>query len=148
MPQLLGAVMGASVLPPSVRTRALTAVRRALGAHGFEAAPGVRVRRVDGDVVIVPPAAGTPFRPGAPPEEVVWRGVAPEQRWAMEVLGLRPGIAVVRDDVNRRFRRLLRDAHPDHGGSAKGAGDRIAELAEARRILLDLAASAAASTHG
>jgi hypothetical protein len=148
MPQLLGAVMAASVLPPTVRALALDAVRRALHAHGFQPAPGVVLRRVDGGVVIIPPATGATFRPGAPPEEIIWSGVAPEQRWAMEVLGLRPDIAVVRDDVNRRFRRMLRDAHPDHGGAAKGAGDRIAELTEARRILFDIAASAAASTHG
>ena len=42
---------------------------------------------------------------------------AADQRWAMEVLGLRAGMDVERDDVNRRFRRLLRDAHPDSGGA-------------------------------
>jgi hypothetical protein len=38
--------------------------------------------------------------------------------------------------VQRRFREMLRDAHPDHGGAAEGAAARIAELTEARRILL------------
>lgn len=38
--------------------------------------------------------------------------------------------------VQRRFRELLRDAHPDHGGRTDAAAVRIAELAEARRILL------------
>ncbi len=60
--------------------------------------------------------------------------------WAMEVLGLGridddvdvPG----RSEVQRRFRDLLRAAHPDHGGAIDGAADRIAELTEARRILL------------
>ena len=57
----------------------------------------------------------------------------------MEVLGLRAGMDVERDDVNRRFRRLLRDAHPDSGGAAAQAAARIAELTEARAILLDVA---------
>lgn len=41
-----------------------------------------------------------------------------------------------RTAVQRRFRELLRDAHPDHGGDAGDAAKRIAELTEARRILL------------
>ncbi len=41
-----------------------------------------------------------------------------------------------RDDVQRRFRWLLRDAHPDHGGEVDEAAQRIADLSEARRILL------------
>jgi curved DNA-binding protein CbpA len=59
----------------------------------------------------------------------------------MEVLGLRAGMNIDRDDVNRRFRRLLRDAHPDSGGAAGAAAARIAELTEARTILLELASS-------
>ncbi|MBX7070450.1 MAG: hypothetical protein K1X38_13765 [Microthrixaceae bacterium] len=38
--------------------------------------------------------------------------------------------------VSRAFRTLLIEAHPDHGGSVELAADRIAELREARRILL------------
>jgi DnaJ-class molecular chaperone len=38
--------------------------------------------------------------------------------------------------VQRRFRSLLREAHPDHGGITDEAANRIAELTEARRILL------------
>lgn len=61
-------------------------------------------------------------------------------RWAIEVLGLTdpadahavPG----RSAVQRRFRDLLREAHPDHGGARDAAAERIAELTEARRILL------------
>ncbi len=57
--------------------------------------------------------------------------------WALGVLGLalngeRPEVA----DIRRGFRRALIQAHPDHGGSERQAADRIAELAEARRILL------------
>jgi curved DNA-binding protein CbpA len=54
----------------------------------------------------------------------------------MEVLGYGPADEPSRDDVRRRYRRLLRLAHPDHGGEADAAADRIEELAEARRTLL------------
>ncbi len=63
----------------------------------------------------------------------------------MEVLGLRAGMDVERDDVNRRFRRLLRDAHPDSGGAVAKAAGRIAELTKARAILLDIAADGVAA---
>jgi len=59
----------------------------------------------------------------------------PEQ-WALEVLGFADGAAPGRRDVLRRFRDLLRQAHPDHGGDRGTAAARIAELTEARRILL------------
>lgn len=61
--------------------------------------------------------------------------------WALGVLDL------VRDDrdglpsrsrVQRAFREQLRDAHPDHGANGDAAA-RIAELSEARRILLGVA---------
>jgi hypothetical protein len=41
-----------------------------------------------------------------------------------------------RGEVQRRFRDLLREAHPDHGGEVDDAAQRIADLSEARRILL------------
>ena len=58
--------------------------------------------------------------------------------WAMEILEIeRNG----KDDpskrvIQRKFRTLLREAHPDHGGMSEEAASRIAELTEARRILL------------
>jgi curved DNA-binding protein CbpA len=63
----------------------------------------------------------------------------------MEVLGLRAGMDIERDDVNQRFRRLLRVAHPDSGGSSAGAAARIAELTEARTILLLMASEEVAA---
>ena len=61
-------------------------------------------------------------------------------QWAMDVLGLADvdrGLAVpLRAEVQQRFRDLLREAHPDHGGATDDAAHRIAELSEARRILL------------
>lgn len=60
-------------------------------------------------------------------------------QWAIEVLGLSgAGDLEVPDrgQVQRRFREMLRQAHPDHGGDNDAAANRIAELTEARRILL------------
>lgn len=55
--------------------------------------------------------------------------------WAMGVLDLGED-PVERGTVQRRFRELLRAAHPDHGGESGDAAQRIGELTEARRILL------------
>lgn len=61
--------------------------------------------------------------------------------WALRVLELPVGESTAsarpsRHAVQRRFRELLRQAHPDHGGEPVGAALRISELNEARRILL------------
>jgi curved DNA-binding protein CbpA len=66
----------------------------------------------------------------------------------MEVLGLRGGARIRRDDVQRRFRRLVRLAHPDHGAVTAGAAERIAELAEARELLLGFVDSAGSQPAG
>lgn len=60
-------------------------------------------------------------------------------QWAIDVLNLGSddlGAVPRRNEVQRSFRDLLRVAHPDHGGDSEGAAERIAELTEARRILL------------
>ena len=56
--------------------------------------------------------------------------------WALGVLELTGGQRPARRAVQRRFRDLVRAAHPDHGGDRGEAADRLAELSEARRILL------------
>jgi hypothetical protein len=57
--------------------------------------------------------------------------------WALDVLGLEGDMILPeRADVQRRFRELLLIAHPDRGGEATGAADRIADLTAARSILL------------
>jgi hypothetical protein len=57
--------------------------------------------------------------------------------WALGVLGLDRGTARPgRQAIQRRFRELLRAAHPDHGGEAADAALRISQLSEARRVLL------------
>lgn len=61
-------------------------------------------------------------------------------QWALGILGMVDGEATAavpgRTAVQQQFRERLRDAHPDHGGSADDAAQRIADLTEARRILL------------
>ncbi|MDP1820115.1 MAG: hypothetical protein Q8K58_09535 [Acidimicrobiales bacterium] len=65
-------------------------------------------------------------------------------QWALGVLQLGEIVGVPssalevpdRDAVQRQFRELIRGAHPDHGGAIDTAAQRIADLTEARRILL------------
>lgn len=143
-PQVLGAVLGAASLPGAARSIALDTIGRVVDGRWQGLADDVQVRfvaEVD-RFGFAPPLASTgEWQRGGPPEEEAWRNVAADQRWAMEVLGLRAGMDIDRDDVNRRFRRLLRDAHPDSGGAAKGAAARIEELTEARTILLAVASA-------
>src|SRR3546814_665035 len=60
-------------------------------------------------------------------------------QWALGVLDLTAVDDVQVPDravVQSRFRDMLRIAHPDHGGATDDAAKRIADLTEARRILL------------
>ena len=147
-PQVLGAVMGAAALNSSGRTIALDAIRKVVDGQWGGLAADVELRIVAEAMwggIRPPLAAAGEWQVGGPPEELVWQGVAPDQRWAMEVLGLRASMTLERDDINRRFRRLLRDAHPDSGGATAGAASRIAELTEARQILMAVAGDAVAA---
>jgi hypothetical protein len=60
--------------------------------------------------------------------------------WALAALGFKPDEAPERNDVVRRFRDAVRDAHPDHGAESVDASVRITELTDARRILLSMSA--------
>jgi hypothetical protein len=140
-PQIIGAVMGAASLHSTGRPIALDGIRQVVEGRWAGLAPDVELRVVAEAAwngIRPPLASAGSWQPGGPPEEILWRGVGPDQRWAMEVLGLRAGMDIEHDDVNRRFRRLLRDAHPDSGGASAGAASRIAELTEARTILMAL----------
>ena len=95
------------------------------------------LRRAEGIPGVRPPAPGA--RAGVSADG--WQGVPADRRWAMEVLGVKPGMEVARDDVQRRFRRLVRLAHPDHGAVNAGAAERIAELTDAREVLLGFASA-------
>jgi hypothetical protein len=148
IPQVLGAVMGAAALHSSGRTVALDAIRTVVDGRWGGLAADVEIRVVAHAAwngLRPPLASADEWRQGAPPEEMSWSGIGPDRRWAMEVLGLRAGTDVERDDVNRRFRRLLRDAHPDSGGASASAAARIAELTEARTILMAIATDSVAA---
>lgn len=54
--------------------------------------------------------------------------------WALEILGLDSEPS--RRTVLKRYRSLLRESHPDHGAEELDAASRIAELGQARDILL------------
>lgn len=67
-------------------------------------------------------------------------GLADPRAWALDVLGFPVGtVRASRRDVMARFRQLLREAHPDHGGDDDSAAAAIDRLGEARRILLEQA---------
>ena len=63
-------------------------------------------------------------------------GLTKKQEQALETLGFGVWERPTRGEVLTAFRRLVRDAHPDHGGSALGAGQRMVELAAAPNVLL------------
>jgi hypothetical protein len=145
-PQVLGAVLAVASLPPTPRAAGLAAIRAVVDGRWNGLSPDVVVRRLDWlQFHERPPLAGVSWKMGRPAEEEGWDGVPSERRWAMEVLGLRSDMEVEREDVNRRFRRLLREAHPDHGAATKGAAERIAELSEARVLLLQFASAGQAA---
>jgi len=114
LPQILAAVYVAGMLERAARPAVFRLLRRATRWQG---APDDRlVSFLTGEA---PRAVGTP-----------------DEGWALTVLGFNPGKEPTRGEINRRFRRLIRDAHPDHGGRAEIAGQRILDLTEAKRILL------------
>jgi hypothetical protein len=141
-PQVLGAVMAAAQLAATARRPAFRAIANAVARPGMPP-EGLEVRRLlEGVPGLRPYAPGAAARPnggangGDDADLAAWRGVPAVRRWAMEVLGVRAGARVDREEVQRRFRRLLRLAHPDHGAADAGAAERIAELSEARELLL------------
>lgn len=56
--------------------------------------------------------------------------------WALDVLEIQDDDTPSKRVIQRKFRSLLRAAHPDHGAVDDDAASRIAALSEARRILL------------
>jgi len=118
VPQVLGAVYAVRELPDDVRPGVFDVLRRAMrwdGGLGPDLVNYLRERR----------GVGLP-----------WRGLPTDIRWALRVLGFEPESDPEGDEIRRRFRSLVRDVHPDHGAEHEGAGIRILELTEARRILL------------
>ena len=117
--QILGAVYAAGRVDPLVRPAVMDALRRAVrwrGPIGPSLVAHLSGSRVQGALSAA--------------------ALAHPEQWALGVLGFGDDGAPVRADVQRRFRALVRAAHPDHGAADEGAAQRIAELTEARRILL------------
>ena len=120
VPQILGAAYAASRLHPNARAQVFTAIRKAaLWLDG----PGPELVGLLSDLSGAAPAWSRTF--------------STDERWALKILGFGPDEGEPgRDEVLQRFRSLLRESHPDHGAEHEGAGQRILELTEARRILL------------
>ncbi|MBW8827745.1 MAG: hypothetical protein JF603_15550 [Acidobacteria bacterium] len=116
--QVLAAAYAAGQLPPATRRAVVTVLRR-----------GLRWRGSPGPALFAHLAAHS----GA--HRWSRANFADPSGWALGVLGFDEG-RPERRDVQRRFRLLLREAHPDHGGESTAAAARIADLSEARRILL------------
>ena len=117
--QVLGAVYAAATVPHSARHSVATALHKAMRWNG-PLGPSF--------VSYLSGAAGAR----------AWsaRAFADPVAWALEVLGLAAEPTPARQVVIASFRARLREVHPDHGGSADDAGQRILDLTEARRILL------------
>ena len=119
VPQLLGAVYAGARMHAEARPAVFGAIRK--GA------------RWDGDVGrdliahLADPSSDPPRS---------WRRFPTDERWALQVMGFGPDLRPDRDEVQRRFRSLIRAVHPDHGAETEGAGQRVLELTEARRILI------------
>lgn len=137
--QVLCAIYAAETLPTTLRPAVTVALRKGIrwqgqigpslvahlagraGSAGISAAAdpvgwAMRVLRLDR------PAGAGPERPN------LLRPTVSAARTA--------GVVPSRRDVQQAFRIGLRSVHPDHGADDDGAAHRIAELAEARRILL------------
>ena len=117
--QVLGAVYAAGSLPGAARGVVLAAVRRGLAWTG-DIGPALLAHLAGrGEHALSSSAMADPVG------------------WAMRVLGLsvldeRPAKVI----VQRGYRDALLAAHPDHGGDDVEAAQRIADIGEARRILL------------
>lgn len=117
-PYVLGAVYSAGRLPVDERQSVFELIRRGLLWRG------------DVGPELVAYLAGT----GSTRRWALVGGLE-SVAWALDVFGL-DNAGADTGDVQRRFRELLRQAHPDHGGATGGAADRINDLTTARQILL------------
>lgn len=137
-PQVLAAVLAATRLPLEARASVLRSIGEAARTGLLPGRRRPLIRRLPHG----PPGAAPRFaatgRATGPAGPRRWDGVAAEHRWAMEVFGFGPGARPEVAEVHRRFRRRVRAAHPDHGGDRHRAAERLAELVEARAVLLDM----------
>jgi hypothetical protein len=140
---VLGAVYAAGQVDPAVRSAVMATLRRAIRWEG----------PIGPDLI----ASLAGFSKGQSFSAMAFEHPV---EWALQVLGFDPvagrrngnrpghtngkGHAGAADlasgpskqEVRRRFRELLMAAHPDRGATKTGAAQRIADLTEARRILM------------
>ncbi|MGH9223096.1 MAG: J domain-containing protein [Acidimicrobiales bacterium] len=119
VPQLLGAAYAARKIHADAQPAVFAAIRKAARWEG-DVGPDLIAYLAD-------PTS-------APPRS--WRRFPTDERWALQIMGFGPDLRPDKDEIMRRFRSLVRAAHPDHGAESEGAGKRILELTEARRILM------------
>jgi len=118
MPQILGAAYAAGMLSRNAKAPVFRLLRKATLWAG-EPGPKLLAYLLGGEA-----ASRT------------WTTAANDEGWALTVLGFDDAQVLDADDIGRRYRDLVRLAHPDSGGDATVAGHRITELNEARRVLL------------
>lgn len=118
--QVLGAAYAVGMLDSGHRRAVMEVLRRALRWRGDDFGPAL-VSHLSGTSGARARSAGAFAHP---------------EMWALTILGFDNGSVPARRDIQRRFRSLVRDAHPDHGAEQLGAAERISELSEARDILL------------
>ena len=111
--QILGALYAASKLTGENKNCTLNSIRLSLSWWGTD--EGRFLDYILGDSSYVPTTRS--------------------KSWAISTLGLDSG-ALSGAEVQRHFRQKLWDIHPDRGGDPALAPELIAELAEARRVLL------------
>lgn len=117
LPQALAALYAAAMLSYRVRPAVFRLLRRATRWEG----------EADDRLLRYLTSDEAPFRRAA---------AFGDERWALAVLGFGLAEEPARNAILRRFRSLVREAHPDHGAETEDAGRRITELTEAKRVLL------------
>lgn len=121
---VIGAVYAAGELPPGPRRAVMDAIRKGMRWTGpLDRTLFTHLTGLDN---------GRNWSPDVYRDPV---------QWALRTLGIEAGRngsvhLPERSVIQRRFRDLLRAAHPDHGGEQGDAAQRINDLTEARRILL------------
>jgi len=135
---VLSAVYASSTLAPASRPAVHSAIRKGmrwhgdmdasliahLAGHGADSSVSAAADPVGWALRVLCMVAAEPLAAGSPV-----RATTGTER-TIDVM------TPSRKDVQQAFREQLRNVHPDHGADDDGAAQRIAELAEARRILL------------
>jgi hypothetical protein len=155
--QVLGAVYAAGALRPGVRPAVMSTIRRAVGwqgpigpeliavLSGFSSGSTLTAQAMANPIEwamrvlgFEAPLIANGARNGSSGNGGSGNGGANGNGSLNGSAGPRRNgdAAPTKAEIQRRYRRLLIDAHPDHGGESDDAAQRIADLTEARKILL------------